>query len=293
MPAQDSPLFLGIDGGGTNCRARISDADGITLGSGTGGPSNITTDLDRAAQSILTATRAALAEAGLTDAAFGRVHAVLGMAGGNSPREAAALTAWPFGFAAQMVTSDAETACVGAHDGQDGAILILGTGSQGYGRLDGESYRVGGWGFALSDGASGAVVGHRAARRALLGFEGIKSASPFTDAIMARFDDSETTMLAWALKAIPRDWAEFAPMVFTYAEAGDPVAIELRTEAVSEVEGLVSRLVSKGAARIALVGGLAAVYRPHLAANLSSVLTEPLGNALDGALRMARGLKRE
>ena len=37
-------LFLGIDGGGTKCRARLRNAQGDLLGEGTGGPSNIRLD---------------------------------------------------------------------------------------------------------------------------------------------------------------------------------------------------------------------------------------------------------
>ncbi|MET0529639.1 MAG: BadF/BadG/BcrA/BcrD ATPase family protein, partial [Microvirga sp.] len=61
------PLFLGIDGGGTKCRARLRDAKGNLLGEGTGGPSNIRLDPDVVWASILTACRETLAQAGLQD----------------------------------------------------------------------------------------------------------------------------------------------------------------------------------------------------------------------------------
>ncbi|BBE72482.1 BadF/BadG/BcrA/BcrD ATPase family protein [Oharaeibacter diazotrophicus] len=286
MPT-NGPLFLGIDGGGTTCRARLADAAGRRLGEGAGGPSNITTDLPRAAASILEAARAALAAAGLDDGAFGRIRAGFGMAGGNAPREAAALAAWSFGFAAQTVASDADVACLGAHGGRDGGILILGTGSQGAALVAGRSVTVGGWGFALSDGGSGAILGRAAARRALTGHEEIEPASAFTRAVMARFEASPPRMLAWALKAIPRDWAELAPPVFEHAAAGDPVASALLADHVDEVAALLDRLVELGAGRIALMGGLAAPTRPHLPARFDAVLVEPDGDALDGALALA------
>jgi len=36
--SQPDPLFIGVDGGGTGCRARIEDAQGCLLGTGIAGP---------------------------------------------------------------------------------------------------------------------------------------------------------------------------------------------------------------------------------------------------------------
>ena len=46
VPDMTDLLFLGIDGGGTKCRARLRNAEGRLLGEGTGGPSNIRLDPD-------------------------------------------------------------------------------------------------------------------------------------------------------------------------------------------------------------------------------------------------------
>lgn len=283
----DDILFLGIDGGGTGCRARLADIAGRVLGEGAGGPANITTDLGGAARSILEATRAAMTAAGLREADLGRVAAGLGMAGGNAPSEASALAAHPFPFRSVCVVSDAEIAVRGAHRGREGGILIVGTGSQGAVVADGRTRTVGGWGFALSDTGSGAILGRAAARRALSGHEGLEPPSPFTEAVMARFEASPPVMLAWALKAVPRDWGSLAPMVFSFADQGDPVAGELVDKAVREVVLLLDRLVALGARRIALMGGMAPVYRPRLADRFDSLLVEPAGDALDGALALA------
>ena len=53
-------FFLGIDGGGSGCRAAVADADGRIVGQGRGGPANINTDAEGAAVSILAATAEAL-----------------------------------------------------------------------------------------------------------------------------------------------------------------------------------------------------------------------------------------
>lgn len=280
--------FLGIDGGGTQCRARIADVSGLVLGEGEGGPANIATDLAGAGASILEAATAAARAAGLDPAALERTAAGLGVAGGNVPAFADALRAHPFPFAAVAVASDAEIACLGAHAGEDGAILILGTGSQGVVMSGGETRTVGGWGFQLSDTGSGAILGRAAARRALLGHEEIEPSTPFTRAVMERFGGDPSAFLAFAVKAIPRDWASLAPLVIDHAAAGDPAAGALLSAAAGDVIRLVDRMAALGARRIALMGGLAASYRPHLPDRLDALLVEPAGDALSGAIALAR-----
>lgn len=291
-PMTDSDvLYLGVDGGGSTCRLRLAAPDGAILAEATGGPANVATDLSGALASFRAALDDLIAAAGLERTGLARIRAGFGMAGANVPGTAEAFAAALPPFASVAVSSDAEIACLGAHGDRDGAILILGTGSQGIVRTGGAIARVGGWGFMLSDGGSGAVLGHAAARRALLGFEALAPSSPFCDALMDRFDRNPTALLAFSRTATPADWARFAPLVFAEAAAGDPVAQALRDDALGDVAALVDRLVALGANRVALVGGLAAAYRPHLPACLTPVLVPPEGDALDGALRLA-GLTR-
>ena len=53
------PLFVGVDGGGTGCRARIEDAKGSLLGSGIAGPAALRIGVDRALAEVEKACRAA------------------------------------------------------------------------------------------------------------------------------------------------------------------------------------------------------------------------------------------
>ena len=61
-------LYLGLDGGGTGCRAAICDHAGQLLGRGEGGPANINSDPQGATVSILAAATAAMVQAGATPA---------------------------------------------------------------------------------------------------------------------------------------------------------------------------------------------------------------------------------
>jgi glucosamine kinase len=281
-------LYLGIDGGGTTSRARLADEAGRVLGEGLAGSSNLTLGIEHAAASIRAAADGAFAAAGLPLSEQGRAAAGLGLAGANLPALAEGLRAVPLPFASLALASDAVAACLGAHGGEDGAILILGTGSQGLALVDGQATAIGGWGFLVSDEGSGAILGRRAIRASILACDGLGPRSALTEAVMARFDHDPARAVVWAKTALPRDYGTFAPLVFGLRAEDDPVATSLMDDAVAQVANAVDRLRALGAGRVALMGGLARPYRPWLPPRLSSLLVEPQGDALDGALALAR-----
>ncbi len=61
-----------------------------------------------------------------------------------------------------IITSDAMTALFGAFGGEEGIILISGTGSVLYGYTNNRIIRVGGWGRIFADDGSGFWIGKRA-----------------------------------------------------------------------------------------------------------------------------------
>lgn len=281
-------FFLGFDGGGTGCRARLADAAGRVLGEGAAGSANLTLGFDTAFAALSEAAAAALAQAGLADLSPGRIHAGFGLAGANVLKLADGIRSAPFGYASQTVESDAYIACLGAHGGENGAILILGTGSQGLLMRDGVVTTLGGWGFALSDEGSGAILGRAGLRAAILAHDGLAPRTDLTDALLAGFDDDPAAAVLWARTATPRDYGAQAPVIIAHADKGDPVALGLLGEATAMVACMIDRLVVLGATHVALMGGLAAVYRGRLPSRLAPVLVEPRGDALDGALLLAR-----
>ena len=70
-------------------------------------------------------------------------------------------------FASVRFISDGLAACLGAHGGADGAVVVAGTGSIGVGLIGGRELRFGGYGFPISDEGSGADIGLQAIRLAL------------------------------------------------------------------------------------------------------------------------------
>lgn len=289
MADQESPaeFILGVDGGGTQCRARLAQRSGAVLGEGKAGPANLRLGVFDAFAAVLVAAAECLAAAGLPPAALGDAVACLALAGASEPGELAAARRHPLPFRQTIVTTDAEAACEGAHGGSDGAIIVVGTGSIGWGIAGGRRYRVGGWGLPVSDEGSGAWLGLEVIRRVLWAHDGRIGWSPLLSEVMTRFEGDPHALVRWAASARPADYGGFAPLVIEHAGRGDPVAGGLVRLAAGHIDRLAAQLGAAGAERIALVGGLAAVMEPYLAPETRRHLVPPQGDALAGALRIA------
>jgi glucosamine kinase len=279
-------FVLGIDGGGTSCRAAVARADGVVLGRAKAGAANIRTDLTGARTSIVEAARRAFAEAGQDPDLVSRTPAVLGLAGANVGTYRQQLQAI-LPFSRSRVETDAEIALEGAVGTGDGAMAILGTGSAYMVRKGGKSRAIGGWGFQVGDQGSGARVGRDLLEQTLLAYDGIREASPLTREMLAVFRDRPEDVVEFTTNAKPGDFGGFAPKVFDYAQKGDAVAVWIVDRAVADVEAALGALDLSDDAPLCLLGGLAPLYASRLSQRFRRLLREPLGDALSGAVRMA------
>jgi glucosamine kinase len=281
-------LFLGIDGGGTKCRARLRDAHGNLMGEGSGGPSNIRLDPDVVWNSILTSCREAIGQAGLQEADFPRIRAGMGAAGAGQKSAVERLLSRSHPFASFVIDTDAHTAWLGAFGGGDGAILIVGTGSCGYGGVGGRRHYVGGWGYEISDEGSGAAIGREVLRRSIRAYDGRIPTTPLSDAVLADFDNNPEILVDWVGKARPGDYARYAPLVLEHARQRDPLGLELIRHAADEVAQIAIRLLDLGAPALCIFGGLAEPLRPWLPPPLQEVIVPPAADALDGAILLGQ-----
>ena len=211
----------------------------------------------------------------------------MGVAGISRSGVRAALEGFAFPFATTVFESDAEIANLGAHGGADGAILIIGTGSIALVRANGDTFRIGGYGFPISDEGSGAALGLSAMRHAMRALDGRTRATPLSAAVTERFDHDTARAIAWMDQATPRDYGAFAPLVMDYAEADDAIARSIVEDAAAHIERFIETIFERGATRCTLVGGLAPRMKPWLRSRTVERLSDPLGDSLDGALRLA------
>ncbi|MBZ9919448.1 N-acetylglucosamine kinase, partial [Mesorhizobium sp. BR1-1-7] len=215
-----SDYFLGVDGGGTGCRARVEDAEGTVLGQGLSGPASTRLGIDKAWASVAKAFGAAIEEAGFGAAESARIHAGIGLAGIGRKGALEALRAIAHPFASIDFVSDGVAACLGAHSGQDGAIVIAGTGSIGLGFVEGRDLRAGGYGFPISDEGSGADLGLKAVQLALRAHDGRHERTALLAEVMQRFENDPMQAVAWMDRASATDYAALAPMVMRHADQG-------------------------------------------------------------------------
>jgi glucosamine kinase len=285
--AESDDLFLGADGGGTRCRVRLALGSGVVLGEGEAGPANLRLGFLESFAAVLDGARQCLVAASLPLAALERMTACLALAGASEPAERAKASEHQLPFRRTIIVTDAEAACVGAHAGDDGAVIIIGTGSIGLAIIGERRHRIGGWGLPISDEGSGAWLGQEVLRRVLWAHDGRLDWSPLLTETFARFDRDPHAIVRWTASAKPGDYGCFAPLIAAQAERGDAAGRALMLLAAGHIDALAARLTAIGATRVALMGGLADAIGSYLAEATRRYLVTPRGDALTGALRIA------
>ena len=302
--AQDPRYVIAVDGGGTGCRVRLTDARGCVLATSTGGPANAATDFDAARDNILAAIRAAYNAAGLDPQRRGRDVAWLGLAGAGFGDVAARMQA-ALGFARARVTGDCLTAAQGVLGKSDGAVALMGTGSFFLRRKGGIDRRIGGWGYQLGDEAGGAWLAREMLRRVLHAHDGLCAHSPLSRALLEEHGGDPAALVGFAQAARPGEIARLAPRIAQAAGQGDALAGEVMQAGVAAICRSLDALgVRADGAPLFLLGGLAGVYAPLLPPDFRALLRPPRGTgpdagpdaapdaspdwALDGAVDLAR-----
>ncbi|MGN7868328.1 BadF/BadG/BcrA/BcrD ATPase family protein [Paracoccus sp. 22332] len=270
-------FFLGIDGGGSGCRAALADADGRIVGQGRGGPANINTDVDAAALSILQATAEAVEGTGADPR---DLIVTLGLAGGTMTAATDRL-AGLLPFARMQIVNDAVTAARGALGTQDSILAAMGTGSVFAVQRGGDLRQVGGRGFLMGDEGSGAVLGRALLSLAMRAEDGFVPMTPLLRVLLEEMGGIEG-IIRFGNRASPADFARLAPRIIG---ADDPAARQVFDAAVAEVRHILTVLQADAPLPVVFVGGLGPAY----AARLTDWPQRPaLGSGVDGALLMAR-----
>lgn len=275
------PIFMGIDGGGTNCRAWLYDATGHVIAVGYGGSANPVNGYESALRAIVDSAKSALALAGLTDDCISSLVVGAGLAGLHIPAVKTKLLTWKHPFAQIFFTTDLQIAAYGAHQNNDGALIILGTGFSAQAQVNKKIISIGGMGFPINAVASGSWFGLEAVKAVLLDADAIGEPTALTRQLLS--DQTLQQLAEKMLGASPKEYAKLAPIVLTLAKAGDRVCMGLREQACAFVERVCSRLLQEGAPQITMVGGVAPHLIPFLEKSLASKITYSETAAQQGA----------
>lgn len=280
----DFDYLVGVDGGGTGTRVVLANTEGVVLSRGNGGPSGLVHGRQNAWQAILLALTDACRQIGIETPALSRIAIGCGLAGINNIHWRAEFIACNPGFALLVPETDAYTTLLGAHQGRPGAIIALGTGSVGEVlQADGQRREVGGWGFPVSDEASGAWLGMRAVNHLQRALDGRAAMNPFAAALLARCGSDKDGLFGWLAAANQTRYAELAPLVIEFAGSVE-VAGQIMYQAGLEVQQMAQALNPDGSLPVALCGGLGQALLPYLPAELAAQVSKPLGDSASGAL---------
>ncbi|WP_332874203.1 BadF/BadG/BcrA/BcrD ATPase family protein [Bowmanella yangjiangensis] len=279
-------LFMGIDGGGSHCRVMIQNGQGMVLGQGQGGPANPVYGVQQCKDSIIKATRDALSEAELDDKAMAHLVVGGGLAGLHLPQMQAQMQAWQHPFAALYLTTDLHAAALGAHQGMDGGVIILGTGFSSLAACKGKLTQVGGYGFPINATCSGAWFGLEAVKAVLLDADGVGLSTSLTQALL---ETRSATELAEAfMHATATDYAKLAPLVFEQADVGDKVSLGLIQQGAAFINQVIRRLLACGVTRLAMIGGITERIKPWLDPQLVMTVGPALASPQQGAILFAQ-----
>jgi N-acetylglucosamine kinase-like BadF-type ATPase len=265
-------LVLGVDAGGTASRAVVATPDGTILGRGSAGPGNPTSVGCRAARSIGTAIRAALGDRDPHAVGAG----VVGVAGIGILTDPAISAAFDAEWASTGLTcpitlvGDAIAAFAAGTPAASGAVLIAGTGAVAA-RI--EDWRIArtadGLGWLLGDEGSGLWLGLQAIRAAA------RSWTSSQDGLIAKVAahtgaGSRNELVHWAGRQPPPAFAALAPLVCASAQAGDPLARRLTTDAATRLLATLGE-VGPVTGPVVLAGGLLTADTPVREAVLSAL----------------------
>lgn len=284
----DDTLYLGVDGGGSKCRACLVTSSGEIIGTGLSGPANPLNGLARTLESIEDASRQALTSAGIAASSLSKVVAGIGLAGVNLPGQYERVASWKYPFSRCYLTTDLHVACLGAHRGGDGAVIVVGTGSCGFSTVDGESVSLGGHGFLLGDKGSGAWMGLKAVKSVLSAADGLSESTQLTQAVRDIYQVSGLDIIEQLSQSSSSDFAKLAPKVIEAAAVGDRVAVDIVSNGADYISALARKLLIMKPPRLSLIGGISGPLSSWLANDVVEHIEKPLDQPEMGAVYFAR-----
>ena len=244
---------LGIDAGGTKTVALLADGDGRIIGEGKAGAANLQTEGELEVEKILHTV--------IEQATDGRRIALaavcLGMAGVDREDDARIMrdVMRRLGFRSNaLIVNDALIALVAGAGSSPGVVIVSGTGSIAYGvNRNGVAARAGGWGPTLGDEGSGYWIGRHALAAVMRDVDCRGPQTDLTYLVLHHFSLSKPEALVAEIYHQPRNRREIAALgaVVDHArDEGDPVAIDIMTQAADELAlaaaSVISRLEMRG-----------------------------------------------
>ncbi len=280
--------FLGIDGGGSKCKAVITDENLNILGEGLAGGANPFHHVENAQKSIVLATELALKDANMPLEHISKLIAGVGLAGVNVSKYFHIMENWQHPFAQMYLATDLDIACIGAHNGGVGAIIITGTGSCAYSNAGVKPLIVGGHGFPQGDKCSGAWLGFKAIESVLLADDALVPETVLTKAVFERLGcQSIDDLIERVAGQGATFYGQMARDVLDGADNGDSVCIEIIKEGCAYFIRVYNKLMNSGQSPLAIIGGIGPRLQAWLPAEINNNIINAQNPPEIGAVLMA------
>jgi glucosamine kinase len=272
--SMDKPIFIGIDGGGTSCNAKLFDSNKNVLAEVQVGPANAFVNSQQTQHSIVTAAQMCLTQAGLVGKTLADIFVGAGLAGMGLPSAQQAMSDWVHPFAGFAVTTDVHITALAANAGEDCGLVVVGTGSCGAKLSHGQLMQYGGYGFFLGDDASGSWLGLQALRHTLQALDGIVETSLLSDEVVLHLGHADIVSIINDFHKLgPKEFGQFSPIVFRCAYADDTTAIEIIKQGARYLHKLIQRVSDNYSHPVFYHGNVMTHYIPYLQLTAKKILT--------------------
>lgn len=285
----NNELFVGIDGGGTKCKARLEDGQGNLLAEAITGPANAARDLHGSIGAVIEACKQCLIHAGLAAEKLYDLHAGIGLAGINLPSVKEAFLNQSLPFKSYRITTDLHIACLGAHAGKNGAIVIIGTGSSGIAIGNNHQIILGGHGFQVGDKGSGAWIGKMAISHCLETLDGIHEPNELANAVKSHLNCDEAIEIALlTVSARPAFFAKLAPLVFELAKTQQKEALDIIHQSATYIGKLSENLLQHSPSRLSYIGGVSTPLLAYIDGDIRKRIVPAISSPEVGAIHFIK-----
>lgn len=288
-----SDLYIGIDGGGSSCRAKVLSSDRSITGYGVSGRANPVHGVEKTIESIIDCSKKAIKAAGLEERAIAHITAGIGLAGVNLPSLYEKISSWQHPFKEMFLTTDLHIACLGAHAKQDGSVIIAGTGSCGISIAGSKMFSYGAHGFPWGDQCSGAWLGLQAISVSLLAYDDLGPQTSLCDRVCDALNTKPREIADKMSNQPSKEFAKLARLVFEEAKNGDAVALSIIEEGVGYLNKMARKIMATSPGRLSLIGGLRSELLPWLASDIQKHLCDPIESPEYGAIYFAKAKAKQ
>lgn len=293
--------IIGVDGGGTKVEATAYSIDGIAIKTSIKGFGNLLNNQEKALKNIIDSIKEILEYLSNEEL----INIYLGIAGsevGNNTKIIKEEVKEKLNLDC-IVMNDSKIALKAMLKGEDGILVIAGTGSVALGINGNKTIRCGGWGSLLGDEGSGYKISIEAIKRMILEEEYSMPKSRLSKSIMEKLNiKSVHEITDFVYSSTKDEIASLAPIVVKLSEEGDDISIQIllnESIAFARTTENVYRKLGFESCDIALVGGVIrnsiifrTAFENHLRenTNVKDIIDEEVSPTI-GAYYMEWGMK--